>query len=542
MKQTKKISHKKPIRKRTFRKETRNVHKKSRNKSYKKIKGGVTSEEEEKEKEKEEEKLRERYLVPDRFNGNTVLHADLEIGTRTDVIKDHLINITRLFKESREIINARHNKYLETPLHIACRKNNAESATLLIENGAAIDAINKFGETPLHYAVWKNNMDLATLLIKKGAAIDARDSDGETPLHFACRLDNTVLTTLLIKNHADMNASDNNGNTPLHSAIFVEKTESANLLINGGATIDAINNNGETPLHVACRIDSINHVQNLINVQNLIKKGADVTAKITYPDMHHQDWFEKKKDDEKNYEKLGKGNGTALGETPLSIVCKKGDTALLKLIINTKEEVDSKSIPEIINSTNEYQTFDDDKRKWVRLMTPLHYAARYGTPDQVKFLIEKGAKVNAKDSNDWTPLQHACGRSTKSTNNVEVTQTLIEKMEGKKIEINKVLGNNYCHGTKMNMKLKSISAPNKDSFFRTVGRYQNFLTTNDVDREQDLINKLIKEGKAKERKRVRERERQTDSNYTYRYDDNKPGKGTWHNPDVTSVFSIFNEN
>ena len=101
-------------------------------------------------------------------------------------------------------------------------------------------------------------------------------------------------------------------------------------------------------------------------------------------------------------------------------------------------------------------------------MTPLHYAARYGSLDQVNFLIANGANVNAQDSQEWTPLQHACYRSKNKRisvrddtwsphrsvtinmkeYNVEVTKALIKAMEEKGLQknIKKILNKNYCHG------------------------------------------------------------------------------------------------
>lgn len=40
-------------------------------------------------------------------------------------------------------------------------------------------------------------------------------------------------------------------------------------------------------------------------------------------------------------------------------------------------------------------------------MTPLHYAARYGTPAGVVALLERGAEVNARDERGETPLHSA---------------------------------------------------------------------------------------------------------------------------------------
>ena len=39
--------------------------------------------------------------------------------------------------------------------------------------------------------------------------------------------------------------------------------------------------------------------------------------------------------------------------------------------------------------------------------TPLHYAAKRGTPSHIKMLVGAGAKINAKDVNNSTPLHYA---------------------------------------------------------------------------------------------------------------------------------------
>ena len=40
-------------------------------------------------------------------------------------------------------------------------------------------------------------------------------------------------------------------------------------------------------------------------------------------------------------------------------------------------------------------------------LTPLHLAARYGTPDMVRALLNAGANINAKNNNGSTPLFYA---------------------------------------------------------------------------------------------------------------------------------------
>lgn len=56
----------------------------------------------------------------------------------------------------------------------------------------------------------------------------------------------------------------------------------------------------------------------------------------------------------------------------------------------------------IVNNPKLINTHDSEGQ-----MTPLHLAARFGTPELVLFFIEKGADVNALEYNNFTPLHDA---------------------------------------------------------------------------------------------------------------------------------------
>lgn len=73
------------------------------------------------------------------------------------------------------------------PLHRAAGTNHAEEASLLIR-GADIGEGNDDGETPLHHAVRMGCLDTAMLLLEHGADIDARSRQGNTVLQYACFL------------------------------------------------------------------------------------------------------------------------------------------------------------------------------------------------------------------------------------------------------------------------------------------------------------------------------------------------------------------
>lgn len=80
----------------------------------------------------------------------------------------------------------------ETPLHRASLKGNTETARLLLEWGADVDALNVRHESPLMYACkGKQNFDMIQLLLKHKANINLVNVEGETPLDI-CRNTNAA--------------------------------------------------------------------------------------------------------------------------------------------------------------------------------------------------------------------------------------------------------------------------------------------------------------------------------------------------------------
>ncbi|MFN3844146.1 MAG: ankyrin repeat domain-containing protein [Rehaibacterium terrae] len=137
-----------------------------------------------------------------------------------------------------------------TPLHHAARSTDPGVAALLLDAGAALDAVNHEGLSPLGVACAAGNWRLAKFLIERGAhnepaggqpvllaaaggdddpagvnlllrhkaRVDARDQRGRTALLVACRADNAEIVAALLAAGADRNAHDDEGLTPLLAA------------------------------------------------------------------------------------------------------------------------------------------------------------------------------------------------------------------------------------------------------------------------------------------------------------------------------------
>ena len=131
-------------------------------------------------------------------------------------------------------------EYLQdTPsLHRAAESNSIDVATLLIEQGADIEAKDNGGRTALHIVAERNSLDVATLLIEQGADIEAKDYIGRTALHIVAESNSLDVTSLLIDRGADIEAKNGAGETAFYAAVTSNSLDVATLLIDSGANND----------------------------------------------------------------------------------------------------------------------------------------------------------------------------------------------------------------------------------------------------------------------------------------------------------------
>lgn len=121
--------------------------------------------------------------------------------------------------------------YTGTALHSACWQGDGncgrptetvrETLELLIAAGAKVDNnLPEYG-TPLHQAVagdWGSPTS-TSVLIQHGAAVNAVDSAGETPLMGACRVGGLECIRLLLAANADRDIRDHSGRTAMDYAL-----------------------------------------------------------------------------------------------------------------------------------------------------------------------------------------------------------------------------------------------------------------------------------------------------------------------------------
>jgi uncharacterized protein len=103
-----------------------------------------------------------------------------------------------------------------TALHFACFFGQPEAARLLIESGAAVNAVaaNPMQVMPLHSAASARNLEAARLLLQHGAPVNARQQGGWAPIHAAAQNGDKPMVELLLKHHADPKLANDDGKTP----------------------------------------------------------------------------------------------------------------------------------------------------------------------------------------------------------------------------------------------------------------------------------------------------------------------------------------
>ena len=97
-------------------------------------------------------------------------------------------------------------------------ENSTESAQLLLEHGAEIEARDINNQTPLRYAAYYCSTEFVNILLKHGAEIEVTNCDNHTPLHKAAGNNSTDVVHLLLERGAEIQAKDADNDRPLHFA------------------------------------------------------------------------------------------------------------------------------------------------------------------------------------------------------------------------------------------------------------------------------------------------------------------------------------
>lgn len=120
------------------------------------------------------------------------------------------------------------------------------------------------GRTPLHWAVLARATNTTEILLAAKSPLNVADSRGGTVLHFATSQADVPLMTRLLAAGADVHLADVNGSTALHYAAGLGSAEPLQLLLRAGAKPDVRDKKGKSPLDLAVAANVAANVSHLI--------------------------------------------------------------------------------------------------------------------------------------------------------------------------------------------------------------------------------------------------------------------------------------
>jgi ankyrin repeat protein len=277
-------------------------------------------------------------------------------------------------------------------------QNSSQLLPDLLKNVKDVNALGNSGMALLHAAAENGSVDSARILLDSGARVDVRSSNGETPLLIAAEAGDQKMVEFLLNSKADPNARDNSGNTCLSALLkgdavrqpmpmmrfqlrggdSVRSNSIAQVLIDHGARADvpdlyditalqyAILNRNKFALAILPKSSPSRFTTLLLAVSG--DNAASVAAIL------------------KANPELARAR-LATGTTALHVAALWGAVHAASVLIKVGADIDMR---------------DASAR------TPLILASSQpGNTAMVGFLLSHHANVNARDSEDMTPLHYA---------------------------------------------------------------------------------------------------------------------------------------
>ena len=336
--------------------------------------------------------------------------------------------ITRLLEAGADPNRA--NPEGETPLMTAARTGNGEAIDALLAHGAAVDAVEEWrGQTALMWAAAQNQVASVERLLAAGADPNARSARGFTPVLFAAREGHVDVLAPLVRAGADVDDFlPERGMSALVLAVYNAQYDFARALLDEGADPNAAGN-GWTALHQVVWTRRPNLGRNppfpvplgdldaFDMVRALAAAGADLDVRQT------------KEPRDGNRNVLNR-----IGSTAFLQAAKVADIEMMQLLVDlgadpsiTTEEgatplmaaagVGIWKIGENPGTNEEalgavelaWELGNDVNAVDVNGDAALHGAIHRGADNIVRFLVEKGANIDAVNEKGWSALSIAQG-------------------------------------------------------------------------------------------------------------------------------------
>ncbi len=349
-----------------------------------------------------------------------------------------------------------------TALMIVARSTNVAAAKVLLDHGAHVNAKEQQrDQTALMWASAQRQGPMVKELIAHGAEVNARTQTNEfaiqvsaepragyrpagglTALLYATREGCVECVQALKEGGANLNMADPEGITPLIMAIWNQHFDTAAYLIKAGANVNKWDWWGRGPLWCAVDLNTIPHggradgpsldeTSPLQVIDMLLKAGAnpDLQLKLLPP-----------------FRNVGNDRGLdtmiTLGTSPLVRAAKALDAPATALLIQHGARLDiannqditpvqaAAGLGSVDADTRGYYTTPDVQQRSIatlevilkaggdinsaggrRHQTPLMAAAFWGWNDVVQYLVDHGAKLDARDSGGLTAIDAAMGKA-----------------------------------------------------------------------------------------------------------------------------------
>lgn len=318
-----------------------------------------------------------------------------------------------------------------TSASFACSLGHKDALLALIANGANFELAGVDEPLPLHLAIINSHEDLACMLLEAGVCVDTAFQDDSRPLHLAVRMGSLKLVKKLLEKKADPDLLNNRKWTALQLAAAIADIEIVKVLIDVSAEISCLNSEA-APLQIAA----------LYNRPSIIKllyeHGADLDQKtednmnalIVAVSEGYHDVVETLLDLKASMQCIWEHTQMTI----FDMASEAGRLDIVELLLKhgcfrmqrqtditrhqgtevaaEKEESlvmlayngDAKAVEDFINKRRDVLTSDD-------LSEALQITSARGHVSIVKFLLSKGALVNAKDINGRTALHYATRHS-----------------------------------------------------------------------------------------------------------------------------------
>lgn len=277
----------------------------------------------------------------------SVLQADKSAPLVIAVVnKQH--EIAKALLDGGADANIRHPSYYNaTALMLAVNNRDAVMTRLLLEAGADVNLTDKAGDSALNWATFYGDAEIAELLLARG--IDATLFGHGNALDVAMRRGHQALVeryTDYLGRRNPVSAKD----AALFAAVAGGDLVAARAALAAGANIDALDGTHRTALAAAARRGDVPMATALL----------DAGAKIDATDP--------------------------IGFTPLMEAARDGKAQAVTLLLDRGADVARRAAGNGLE------------------LSALHLAAAAGQPDTVRLLVQRGAPIDALDSELATPL------------------------------------------------------------------------------------------------------------------------------------------